>query len=100
MGGQEDRQRRIIYNPLLVLTYDLSSLLYQPHATVAIKIYGGGDGFQGLYPELHRDYIVQAAQTTARRPHSARQRLFCGPPQRNDFTDIFMFWLLVTRINC
>ena len=43
---------------------------------------------------------TRADQTMARGHYRARQRLFCGPPQSNDFIVIFLVWLLVTRINC
>ena len=44
-------------------------------------------------------HYTRAAQTTARGPYPACQRLFCSPPQPNDFIVMFMGWLLVTRIN-
>ena len=42
----------------------------------------------------------RADQTTARGPCPARQRIFCGPPQPNDFIVIFLVWFPVTKISC
>ena len=41
----------------------------------------------------------RVAQNTACRLYPARQCLFCGPLQPNDFIVIFLVWLLVTGIN-